>query len=90
MTVPWRYFLFQILLFLCKVFNKVCKAVFGYSFYSGKVGHEQRSEDDFHHSAHRMKVAYRVYPVSIMSPSINNHFILTHLSYEDPIKAILL
>ena len=85
--IPWGYVLLQFLLAVFKSVNTVLKVVLGFSLHSGRVSSKARSFSDFKHSAHRLKVVCRAFPVSVMSPK-RRSFVLRHMSYENPIQAI--
>ena len=86
-TMLVGFVLLQPVIWVVRLTNWFLKLVMGYSLVSGSVKQKKESLSSFNRAAHRMKVVYSVAPVSILSPQFN-HYILSHLSYEDPVQAI--
>ena len=81
------YVLIKPLIWLLGCLNVLLKYIFGYSLYSGKCTDKKNSFTNFERSAHRLKVVVRAIPFSISDINLN-HFILSHVEYEDPRECI--
>ena len=81
------YVLIKPLIWLLGCLNVLLKYIFGYSLYSGKCTDKKNSFTNFELSAHRLKVAVRAIPFSISDINLD-HFILSHVEYEDPRECI--
>ena len=82
------YVLIIPLIWLLGCLNVLLKYIFGYSLYSGKCTDKKNSFTNFELSAHRLKVAVRAIPFSISDINLD-HFILSHVAYEDPRECIV-
>ena len=81
------YVLIKPLIWLLGCLNVLLKYIFGYSLYSGKCTDKKNSFTNFDLSAHRLKVVVRAIPFSISDINLD-HFILSHVEYEDPRECI--
>ena len=81
------YVLIKPLIWLFGCLNVLLKYIFGYSLYSGKCTDKKNSFANFELSAHRLKVVVRAIPFSISDINLD-HFILSHVEYEDPRECI--
>ena len=81
------YVLIKPLIWLLGCLNVLLKYIFGYSLYSGKCTDKKNSFANFELSAHRLKVVVRAIPFSISDINLD-HFILSHVEYEDPRECI--
>ena len=81
------YVLIKPLIWLLGCLNVLLKYIFGYSLYSGKCTDKKNSFTNFELSAHRLKVVVRAIPFSISDINLD-HFILSHVAYEDPRECI--
>ena len=63
--------------------NFLLKWLSGYSLFSGKCSEKSNSFQRLECSAHRLKVIYKAIPHSLSEIKLD-HFLLSHISYEDP------
>ena len=87
-VIVLKYVLTRPIFWLVRIASIICKCTFGYSPVSGHVKSRNKSFENFPNCAHRMKVwAYT--PVATILLMQMDYFHLSHLSYEDPIQAIV-
>ena len=77
------YYLLKPILWTLARINYLLKWVAGYSLFSGRCKEKSNSFQSFECSAHRLKVIYKAIPYSLSDINLD-HFILSHISYEDP------
>ena len=82
-----RWLLLKPILWILVYFNTILKYTFGYSLFSGECSEKLKAFKTFECSAHRLKVLLNARPYSLSEVTLD-HFLLSHVSYEDPRECI--